>query len=147
MKRRLLLSAVFTIPLFYISMGHMMGWPLPGGLLGMENAITFAFTQFLLLIPVVFLYLFHGDLLFYAVPLHSGCLGRKVHQLCDGVFVNAKYYRMGFKTLFHGSPNMDSLILHGDALAGQGGFIHGRKALQHHAVHGSLPCPLASPSW
>ncbi len=85
MKRRLLLSAIFTIPLFYISMGHMMGWPLPGGLLGMENAITFAFTQFLLLIPVV--------------------------------FVNAKYYRMGFKTLFHGSPNMDSLIAIGSGAA------------------------------
>ena len=28
MKQRLLLSALFTIPLFYISMGHMMGWPL-----------------------------------------------------------------------------------------------------------------------
>ena len=85
MKRRLLLSAIFTIPLFYISMGHMMGWPLPGGLLGMENVITFAFTQFLLLIPVV--------------------------------FVNAKYYRMGFKTLFHGSPNMDSLIAIGSGAA------------------------------
>ena len=56
----------------------MMGWLLPSSLLGMENAISFAFTQFLLLIPVV--------------------------------FINFKYYRMGFKTLFHGSPNMDSLI-------------------------------------
>ena len=53
MKQRLLLSALFTIPLFYISMGHMMGWLLPSSLLGMENAISFAFTQFLLLIPVV----------------------------------------------------------------------------------------------
>ena len=35
MKQRLLLSALFTIPLFYISMGHMMGWPLPSSLLGM----------------------------------------------------------------------------------------------------------------
>ena len=85
MKQRLLLSALFTIPLFYISMGHMMGWPLPAGLLGMENAITFAFTQFLLLIPVV--------------------------------FINFKYYRMGFKTLFHGSPNMDSLIAIGSSAA------------------------------
>ena len=50
MKQRLLLSALFTIPLFYISMGHMMGWPLPGFLLGMENAISFAFSQFLLLL-------------------------------------------------------------------------------------------------
>jgi copper-exporting ATPase len=85
MKQRLLLSALFTIPLFYISMGHMMGWPLPGFLLGMENAITFAFTQFLLLIPVA--------------------------------FINFKYYRMGFKTLFHGSPNMDSLIAIGSSAA------------------------------
>ena len=53
MKQRLFLSAVFTIPLFYISMGHMMNWPLPGWLLGMENAMTFAFTQFLLLLPVL----------------------------------------------------------------------------------------------
>lgn len=66
-------------------MGHMMGWPLPGFLLGMENAISFAFTQFLLLIPVV--------------------------------FINFKYYRMGFKTLFHGSPNMDSLIAIGSSAA------------------------------
>ena len=35
MKQRLLLSAIFTVPLFYISMGHMMNWPLPGFLLGM----------------------------------------------------------------------------------------------------------------
>ena len=53
MQQRLFLSAVFTVPLFYISMGHMMNWPLPGWLLGMENAMTFAFTQFLLLIPVL----------------------------------------------------------------------------------------------
>ena len=85
MKQRLLLSAIFTIPLFYISMGHMMGWPLPGFLFGMENAMSFAFTQFLLLLPVV--------------------------------FVNFKYYRMGFKTLFHGSPNMDSLIAIGSSAA------------------------------
>ena len=53
MKQRLLLSALFTVPLFYISMGHMMNWPLPVWLLGMDNAITFAFTQFLLLLPVL----------------------------------------------------------------------------------------------
>ncbi len=53
MKRRLVISMVFAIPLFYISMGHMMGWPLPSFFHGIENAITFAFTQFLLAIPVV----------------------------------------------------------------------------------------------
>ena len=36
---------------FYISMGHMLNRPLPGWLLGMENALRFAFTQFLLLFP------------------------------------------------------------------------------------------------
>lgn len=76
---------MFTAPLFYLSMGHMMGWPLPGGLLGLENALSFAFTQFLLLIPVV--------------------------------FINLKYFRVGFKTLFHGSPNMDSLIAIGSSAA------------------------------
>lgn len=85
MKLRLFISALFTIPLFYISMGHMMGWPLPGCLLGMENAMSFAFTQFLLLVPVV--------------------------------FTNFRYYRMGFKTLFHGAPNMDSLIAIGSGAA------------------------------
>lgn len=53
MKKRLIVSLVFTIPLFYISMGHMAGWPLPDFLLGMENAMIFAFTQFLLVLPVL----------------------------------------------------------------------------------------------
>ena len=55
MKKRLALSLLFTIPLFYLSMGHMMGWPLPACFLGMENAMTFAFTQFLLLLPIVYI--------------------------------------------------------------------------------------------
>ena len=55
MKKRLALSLIFTIPLFYLSMGHMMGWPLSACFLGMENAMTFAFTQFLLLLPIVYI--------------------------------------------------------------------------------------------
>ena len=78
MKRRVIWSFVFTTPLFYISMGHMMGWPLPGFFLGTENSMIYALTLFLLALPVA--------------------------------IINNKYYRMGFKTLFHGSPNMDSLI-------------------------------------
>lgn len=78
MKRRVIWSFVFTIPLFYISMGHMMGWPMPEFFLGTENSMIYALTLFLLLLPVV--------------------------------IINSKYYRMGFKTLLHGSPNMDSLI-------------------------------------
>ncbi len=53
-KVRLIVSLVFTIPLFYLSMGHMFGWPLPGVFLGDQNVIVFALTQFLLLIPVLF---------------------------------------------------------------------------------------------
>ena len=53
MKKRLMISMIFTVPLFYMSMGHMAGWPLPGFLTGMENIMVFAFTQFLLVLPVL----------------------------------------------------------------------------------------------
>ena len=54
MKHRLIISLVFTIPLFYISMGHMWHFPMPAFLEGTQNAIAFAFTQFLLMLPVVY---------------------------------------------------------------------------------------------
>lgn len=53
MKRRLIASFCFLIPLFYISMGHMMGAPLPTILLGDENVMIFALTQLFLTIPVL----------------------------------------------------------------------------------------------
>ena len=53
MKTRLWVSAAFLVPLMYISMGHMMGLPLPGFFHGPANALTFAFTQLLLTIPIV----------------------------------------------------------------------------------------------
>ncbi|MDW7668022.1 MAG: heavy metal translocating P-type ATPase [Bacillota bacterium] len=53
LKIRLIVSIIFTVPLFYLAMGHMAGWPLPGFFLGTENAINFAFTQFLLTLPVM----------------------------------------------------------------------------------------------
>ena len=61
----------FLLPLMYISMGHMFSWPLPAGLEGMENAVSFAMTQLLLTLPIV--------------------------------YVNRKYYQVGYKTLFHGA--------------------------------------------
>ena len=85
MKKRLIVSFIFAVPLFYISMGHMLKWPLPSIFHGEENALVFAFTQFLLCLPVM--------------------------------LVNSKYYRVGFKTLFKGSPNMDSLIAIGTSAA------------------------------
>ena len=51
---RLKVSIAFLIPLMYISMGHMMGLPLPSFLHGTENALAFAFTQFLLVLPILF---------------------------------------------------------------------------------------------
>ncbi len=54
MKRRLIVSFAFMIPLMYVSMGHMFGWPLPWFLHGDENAITFAMVQLLLALPVAY---------------------------------------------------------------------------------------------
>lgn len=51
---RLKVSIAFLIPLMYVSMGHMMGLPLPSFLHGTENALAFAFTQFLLVLPILF---------------------------------------------------------------------------------------------
>ena len=53
MKKRLIASFCFLVPLFYISMGHMMGAPLPAVLLGNENIMSFALTQLLLTTPVL----------------------------------------------------------------------------------------------
>ena len=113
MRRRVIWSFVFTIPLFYISMGHMLGWPLPGVFLGTENSMIYALTLFLLVLPVA--------------------------------IINNKYYHMGFKTLFHGSPNMDSLIALGSgASLAYGiyalykiawGFGHGDLALVDQFAH------------
>ncbi len=86
MKRRLIVSFVFLIPLFYIAMGHMMGWPLPAFFHDMRaNGLSVALIQFLLVLPIM--------------------------------YVNDKYYKVGFKTLFKGAPNMDSLIALGSAAA------------------------------
>ena len=52
-KIRLIVSFAFLIPLMYVSMGHMIGLPLPSFLAGHENAVSFAFTQFLLCLPVI----------------------------------------------------------------------------------------------
>ncbi|HHT96274.1 MAG TPA: copper-translocating P-type ATPase [Clostridiales bacterium] len=89
MKTRIIISFVFMIPLMYVAMGHMINLPMPSWLIGTENAVSFAFLQFLLTIPVL--------------------------------IVNKKYYQVGFKTLFHGRPNMDSLIALGSGAA----FVYG----------------------
>ena len=54
MKQRLWISFLFLIPLMYVSMGHMIGLPLPSFLHGHSNAVSFAFTQFLLALPIAY---------------------------------------------------------------------------------------------
>ncbi len=63
MKKRLKISFIFMFLLMYVSMGHMVGLPLPSFLEGVENAISFSFTQFLLTLPVLYYnrqYFIHG---------------------------------------------------------------------------------------
>ncbi|MCI8287507.1 MAG: heavy metal translocating P-type ATPase [Lachnospiraceae bacterium] len=101
MKWRLGISIAFLLPLMYVAMYHMynewFGLPIPGFvhryLHGGENAVTFALTQFLLLLPIV--------------------------------YMNRKFFAVGFKTLRHLSPNMDSLI----ALGASAAIIYGIFAL------------------
>lgn len=121
MKKRLIVSLIFWIPLMYVSMGHMIyQWlniPMPpftmNFLHGNENAITYAFTQFLLLLPIL--------------------------------IANQKYLKNGFKTLWHRSPNMDSLIAIGAGAAILYGIFaiyrigyamgHGDMAVVHQYAH------------
>ena len=84
-KRSLILSFVFLIPLFYISMGHMMGALLPSFLVGESNMMVFALTQLFLTLQVM--------------------------------YINRGYFQRGFKSLWHRSPNMDTLIAMGSLAA------------------------------
>lgn len=54
MRTRLIISIVFLIPLFYIGMGHMLGWPLPGFFTDHTHSMTLALTELVLLIPIVY---------------------------------------------------------------------------------------------
>ena len=93
MKWRLGISIGFLVPLMYVSMHHMLkewfGIPVPAFIVntmhGNANAMNFALTQFLLLLPIL--------------------------------YVNRKFFSVGFKTLAHRSPNMDSLIALGSGAA------------------------------
>lgn len=104
-RLRLVVSCIFTIPLFYLSMGHMFGWPLPDVFASGEHPMVFGLTQLLLLVPVI--------------------------------FVNFKFFRVGFKTLFHLSPNMDSLIALG-ATASTAFGIYGLYSIALHLEQGHV---------
>jgi len=78
MKRRLVLSFCFFVPMMYVAMGHMLGLPFPHALMRAENALLFAALQLALTVPVL--------------------------------VINRKFFNNGFRSLFHGGPNMDTLI-------------------------------------
>ncbi|MDT2753136.1 MULTISPECIES: heavy metal translocating P-type ATPase [Lactobacillales] len=82
---RFLMSAIFTIPLLYIAMGHMIGLPLPEVIDPMMHPVAFSLTQLILTLPVMY-------------------YGRS-------------FFAIGFKTLFKGHPNMDSLVALGTSAA------------------------------
>ncbi len=93
MKKKLLLSVSFLIPLLYLSMHSMFyewfGFPIPSWMQtlfhGVPNAISFSFAQFVVLLPIF--------------------------------FVNQQYFKTGFKMLGKRTPNMDSLIALGSGAA------------------------------
>ncbi len=93
MRRRFCASLVFLVPLFYLSMGHMLGWPLPAFFHDPGNVLVTALLQFLLTLPILYL--------------------------------NDRYYKVGFKALARRAPNMDSLIALGSAAA----MVYGAAAL------------------
>ena len=55
MKKRMIWSIIFLVPLFYICMGHMFNIPLPPIFIGHNNMMIFALTQLFLTIPIVIL--------------------------------------------------------------------------------------------
>ncbi len=114
MKFRLIVSFIFLVPLMYIAMYHMFeDWfhiPTPTVINnlfhGYENAITFGFTQLLLVTPIL--------------------------------FVNRKYFKVGFTTLFRRTPNMDTLIALG-ATAAVGYGIVAIYCMGYGLGHGNIP--------
>lgn len=56
MRRRLIASIVFLVPLMWVAMGPMLGLPLPSFLTGTEHAVGYVLTQMLLAIPVLIIH-------------------------------------------------------------------------------------------
>lgn len=83
--QRFISSLIFTVPLFYLAMGHMLGLPVPSFVNPATHPIEFALVQLGLTVPVL--------------------------TIGHTFFVN------GFKSLFRGHPNMDSLVALGTSAA------------------------------
>lgn len=85
LKNRLKLSALFSIPLFYIAMAPMISLPFPSVISPMHQPLLYALLQILLVLPVI--------------------------------WAGRKFYTVGYRQIFHLSPNMDSLIAIGTSAA------------------------------
>ncbi|HCX63211.1 Copper-exporting P-type ATPase [anaerobic digester metagenome] len=95
--RRFVISAIFTAPLLYMAMGHMFGE-------------MFGIKLPEIIDPMMNPWNFAIVQLILVTPT---------------MIVGYKYFTIGFKSLFKGSPNMDSLIAIGTAAA----FIYGIYAI------------------
>lgn len=85
---KFIVSSIFSIPLFYLAMAPMIKWlslPVPEFLDPMKYPLTFAYTQILLVIPIL--------------------------------IAGNRFFVVGFKAIWHKSPNMDSLIAMGTTAA------------------------------
>ncbi|MDL2283559.1 heavy metal translocating P-type ATPase [Oxalobacter sp. OttesenSCG-928-P03] len=113
MKRRLWVSAAFLVPLMVVSMGGMLGLPLPGFLSGVENGVSYALTQFLLCLPIVMAnwrYFSAGfrSLINRAPNMDSLIALGSSAALVYGVFA---LYRIGW-ALGNGQPSVAAHYLH-----------------------------------
>ena len=111
MKFRLIVSFVFLVPLMYVSMGHMVGLPLPGFLTGIENAVSFAFTQLLLCLPIIYVnrkyYIKGFQTLAHLAPNMDSLIALgSTASLVYGIFA---IYRMSYGL---GSGNMEVVHLY-----------------------------------
>ena len=111
MKFRLIVSFVFLVPLMYVSMGHMVGLPLPGFLTGIENAVSFAFTQLLLCLPIIYVnrkyYIKGFQTLAHLAPNMDSLIAiGSTASLVYGIFA---IYRMSYGL---GSGNMEVVHLY-----------------------------------
>ena len=88
MRTRLAMAIAFTLPVFYMAMGHMfpvLGLPMPYRLNHHEFPLFFAVVQLVLTIPVL--------------------------------LAGSRFFTVGFKSLFKGAPNMDTLVAIGTGSA------------------------------
>ncbi|MEG0365709.1 MAG: heavy metal translocating P-type ATPase [Coprobacillus sp.] len=106
-KISLILSFVFLIPLFYISMGHMMGAPLPAFLLGEQNVMIFALTQLALTLPILYINRGYFERGFKSLMHRSPNMDTLIAMGSAAAFVYSFYaiFMMGYE-LGHGNIMM-----------------------------------------